>query len=56
MAKELSDEAKAVRREYKRKWSAANRERCKEYQRRHWEKRAAQLKNDMEDKETNDEH
>ena len=40
---ELSEAAKALRREYKRKWARANREKTKEAENRYWEKKAAEL-------------
>lgn len=39
---ELSEEARAKRNEYHRKWSAANRDKLKAAQLRYWEKRARQ--------------
>ena len=36
---ELSDEAKAARREAQRAWRAKNRDKCAEYQRRYWERK-----------------
>ena len=38
----MTDKALEARRAYKRKWSADNREKVKEYQDRYWEKRAEQ--------------
>ncbi|MGN0678588.1 MAG: phosphatase [Oscillospiraceae bacterium] len=41
----LSDDERSIieaRREYKRKWRAANKERVKEYDRRFWAKKAAE--------------
>lgn len=35
---QLSEGAKAARREYQRRWRAAHPEKCREYQMRHWEK------------------
>ncbi len=43
----LSDEEKAVieaRRAYKKAWREANKERVKEYDRRFWAKKAAEMK------------
>lgn len=37
----LSEEAKQQRREYQRKWRAANPDKVREIQLRYWEKRAA---------------
>lgn len=39
---ELSEEARAKRNEYHRKWSAENRDKLKAAQLRYWEKRARQ--------------
>ena len=44
--KELSPEARAKRNEYHRAWSAKNRDKLKEAQRRHWEKRAKEAGSD----------
>lgn len=44
MAKELSEEAKEARRAYRRAWYAANKDKVKEQQRRHWERKAAEIK------------
>ena len=40
--KTLSSEAIEARRNYKRAWNAKNRERCREYTREYWERKAAQ--------------
>lgn len=34
----LSPEAAEARRAYQRRWRAENREKCREYQRKHWER------------------
>lgn len=39
---QLTESAKAARREYKRKWAQAHPEKVREQQRRYWERRAAQ--------------
>ena len=39
---DMTDKALEARRAYKRKWSADNREKVREYQDRYWEKRAEQ--------------
>ena len=39
---QLAADKKAARRAYKRKWAADHRDRCREYQARYWEKKAAQ--------------
>ena len=44
----LSDEAKAKRREYHRKWSAANRDKLEAAQERYWEKRAREDRGEPE--------
>lgn len=40
----MTDEARAARNAYKRQWNAANKDKVKAQQARHWEKRAAQIK------------
>lgn len=37
----LSDEARAKRNEYRRKWYQRNKNKCKEYNIRYWERKAA---------------
>lgn len=37
----MSEQAREARREYARKWRAANKEKQKQYAARHWEKVAA---------------
>ena len=37
----MTDEARAARNAYKRAWNAANKDKVKAYQARHWEKRAS---------------
>ena len=44
MAKKMSAAAAAARREYKRKWAAANKDKVKAAQDRYWEKKAKELK------------
>lgn len=39
----MNDKAIQARREYKRKWNAEHRDKVKEYQRKYWEKKAAEL-------------
>ena len=41
---ELSAEAKAARRAYKSAWQRKNRDKCREYERRYWERKAAKEK------------
>lgn len=41
MAETYSKNSLELRREYHRAWSAANRDKTREYQRRYWERRAA---------------
>lgn len=36
----MTEQAKAARREYKRNWAAANRDKIAEYQNRYWERKA----------------
>lgn len=36
----LSEQAKAARREYQRKWREKNREKIRLYQKRYWERKA----------------
>lgn len=51
----LTDEAAQARREYYKKWREANKEHCKEYRRRYWEKKAAQAsKSEVPEHETED--
>lgn len=40
----LSEEAKAKKREYQREWRARNRDRVREYNRRYWEAKAQEEK------------
>ena len=40
----LSDQARAVRREYARAWRAQNKDRVRDCNRRYWEKKAKQMK------------
>lgn len=37
----LTEAAKEARREYKRRWNAANRDKQREYEQRYWERKAA---------------
>ena len=48
---ELSKAAVAKRREYKKEWNAKNRDKCKEYTQRYWEKKASEV---TERKETDE--
>ena len=41
---QMSEEAKQAKREYERKWRAANKEKIKAIKSRYWEKKAAQMK------------
>lgn len=52
----MTFEAKVARSEYRRKWAANNKEKIKEYQRRYWEKKAANLNNPGGKGDTNDQH
>lgn len=38
----LSDEAREIRNAYLREWRKKNREKCAEYRRRYWEKKAGE--------------
>ena len=38
----LTEKARAKRREYKKQWNSKNRDKCKEYTRRYWEKKVLQ--------------
>lgn len=40
-SKELSPEAAALRRAYRKRWNDANRDRIREYNRSYWERKAA---------------
>lgn len=42
MGKNLSEAAKEARRKYKREWNRKNKDKLKEYEKRYWEKRAAE--------------
>ena len=35
----LEEKAAEIRREYKKQWNAKNRDKCREYARRYWEKK-----------------
>jgi len=43
--KTLPERAVAKRREYKRAWNAKNRDKCREYTRRYWERKVLQEQN-----------
>ena len=43
MRTELSEDAKKARRDYRREWAKRNPDRIREYARRHWEKKAAEI-------------
>ena len=38
----MTEAAKEARREYKRRWNAANRDKQREYEMRYWERKAAE--------------
>lgn len=40
----MTDQAREARREYKRRWNAANKDKVKAAQQRYWERKAAQNK------------
>lgn len=42
----MTEQAKNARREYQRAWRAKNREKIREYEKRHWEKVAQEADND----------
>lgn len=49
----LTDEAMQARREYYKKWREANKDHCKEYRRRYWEKKAVEAReNEVAEHET----
>lgn len=52
---DISEAAKERRRAYKREWAARNRDKVREYNRAYWERKAAQARENMEDK-TREEH
>jgi hypothetical protein len=39
----VTDAATEARRAYKRKWNAAHKDKVKEYQKKYWERKAAEL-------------
>lgn len=41
---EMSAEAKAARRAYKREWNRKNAAKCREYERRYWQRKADKAK------------
>ena len=47
----MTEEAKAARSAYMRKWAKEHPEKIREYARRHWEKKAAALKDEDSGKE-----
>ena len=51
MTKELSEAAKEARREYKRRWRAANRERVEETERQRWERLAVKYAEEKAEQE-----
>ena len=40
---EMSEQARAARRAYKKKWNEEHRDHCRKYQREYWERKAAEL-------------
>lgn len=48
--KELTQEALEARREYKRRWYAANKEKVKAYNAAYWERKAKERKSEDEEK------
>ena len=53
--KELSQEAKEARRAYLRKWRRENPEKVKEQERRYWERKAQEMREQEEGDDLNDE-
>ena len=53
MGKELSEAAKIARREYKRKWNAEHPEKQKEYEKRFWERKAAEQASEQRKEDNN---
>lgn len=51
----MTEEARAARNAYLRKWAREHPEKIREYAARHWEKKAAQMKEYLEGKEETDE-
>ena len=45
----MTEQAKEARRAYQREWRKKNREKCREYNVRHWEKIAANMADDDEE-------
>ena len=43
----MTEEAKQIRREYQKKWRQQNRDKIRKAEERHWEKKAAQAKKDV---------
>lgn len=52
MGKELTEEAKIARREYKRKWYAEHPGKQREYQQRYWVRKAAEQAEQQKARET----
>lgn len=44
MNKELSEEAKVLKRKYHREWQRKNKDKVKEYNERYWERKAEELR------------
>ena len=51
----MTEEARQARNAYLRKWAKDHPEKIREYAARHWEKKAAQMKEYLEGKEETDE-
>ncbi len=43
----MTEEAKQIRREYQKQWRQQNRDKIRKAEERHWEKKAAQAKKDV---------
>ena len=48
MKTELSEQAKAARREYQRKWRAKNKDKIKAQNKRYWERQGKELSSESE--------
>ena len=50
----MNEAAKAARREYKKAWNAANRDKVKRYQENYWSKKAAQAAEENDNEQSAD--
>ena len=53
--KSLAEQAAEKRREYKRQWNADNRDKCREYTRRYWERQVLKEQQGADNANTTDE-